>query len=113
MYAETLSTRFWQRDREKSRLRHEQDQRENRRGGINVELGAEQSLPEWYGLGGKVRANGRPDAEAYCEGDTHMGEGLCAVGGGGDVREDRACFFLVPYTRVSHRHPADHDVLKG
>lgn len=113
MYAETLSTRFWQRDREEGCLRQEQDQRDNRRGGINVELGAEQSLPEWYGLGGEVRANGRPDAETYREGDTHMGEGLCAVGGCGDVGEDRACFFCPTHTKVSHRQPANPDVLKG
>jgi hypothetical protein len=36
-------------------------------------------------LGCKVRADGRTDAEAYREGDAHMGEGLCAVGGRGDV----------------------------
>lgn len=101
MHAEALSTRFWQRDGEESCLRHEQDQRENRGGGINVELGAEQGLPERYGSGGEVRADGRPDAETYREGDAHMGEGLCAVGGCGDVGEDRTCFEFLPHTSKS------------
>jgi hypothetical protein len=36
-----------------------------------------------------------------------MGEGLCAVGGCGDVGEDRTCFVFLPHTQVSHRYPAD------
>lgn len=82
----SLSPRLGQRDREEHRLHHEQDQRENSGGGINVQLGGpEDGFPERDGLGCKVRADGRTDAEAYREGDAHMGEGLCAVGGRGDV----------------------------
>jgi hypothetical protein len=51
-------------------------------------------LPEHHGSGGKVRADGRTDTETYRECDAYMREGLCAVGGRGDVREDRAFVFF-------------------
>lgn len=88
--AEPFPPRLGQCECEESGLRHEQHQREDRRSGINVELGAKQGLSEGHRSGGEVRANRRPDAEAYCECDAHMREGLCAVGGSGDVREDCA-----------------------
>ena len=101
--AETFPSRLRQRDREESGLRHEQDERENRRGGIDVELGAQQQiLPKRHGLGGKVRADGRADAEAYREGDANVREGLCTVGGRGDVGEDRAFFMQVSIAAGDH-----------
>lgn len=96
MVEEPFTARLGQRDREENSLRHEQDKRENRRGGIYVELGAQQLARRRHGSGGKVRADGRTDAEAYRECDAHMREGLCAVGRRGDVREDRA-FFKKPF----------------
>ena len=105
----SLSPRLGQRDREESRLHHEQDQREDRGGGINVQLGRpKHGLSERDRLGGKVRADGRTDAEAYGEGDAHVGEGLCAVGGRGDVGEDRA-FFLSPQQMSTRVFVTDHE----
>ena len=90
---EPFTPRLWQRDREESGLRHEEDEREDCRSGVDVELGAQQQfLPERHGSGGKVRADGRADAEAYRKGDAHMRKGLCTIGGRGDVGEDRAFF---------------------
>lgn len=91
---EPFTSRLGQRDREENSLRHEQNEREYRRSGIDVELGAAQlGLSEYHRSGGKVRADGRADAEAYRECDAYVREGLCAVGGRGDVGEYRAFVF--------------------
>lgn len=92
---ELFASRLGQRDREENSLGHEQDEREDCRSGIDVELGAAQlGLPEHHRLRRVVRANGRADAEAYRERDAYMREGFCAVGGRSDIREDGAFVFL-------------------